>query len=460
MRLQRFLLSLLALTLWVAPASAGEESWAALNSEVVALNEQGRYSQALPLAEESLKVAESTVESDHPYLTASLNNLGALYQALGKYSEAEVLYRRTLEIEERTLGRDHPRVNITRNNLEELLKAKQRLAFARREAVLPPTAGESLLQGPLARLDMRDKPPPGSGSAYAAFEEEVHPHRRLEAEGSVASGFRLDDFRWNIAGNSSGSSPNILSELTWKKLQSYGVTGAGRVTLDRFVTVRGSLAHAWIYRGQNQDSDYTLDNRRGEDSRSNSSTDNGSFVDATVGAGYPWRLTSGVYDATLSFLGGYSYHEQNLNDTNGFQTIPRTGYFSGALDSEYQARWRGPWGGVDLVFKQGRRFTLLGTFEYHWAMYRADARWNLRTDLAQPKSFRHTADGTGVVGSVGVSYGLTKCWSLYVNTKGQSWSTDPGVDKTFTSAGGTSETKLNEVKWHSYEFQLGARCQF
>ena len=459
MKLQRFFLAVFALALWITPAVAEEKSWQTLNSEVVALNEQGRYSQALPLAEESLKVAESTVESDHPFLTASLNNLGALYQALGKYEEAEIFYRQTLEIEERALGEDHPRVAITRNNLEELLKAKQRLAFARKGNDLPPTGGESLLQGPWARLDMRDSPPPGSDSAYAAFEEEVNPHRRLETELSFHNGFRFDDFRWNIAGNKSGNSPNILSELTWKKLQAYGVTGGGRMTLDRLFTVRGSYASARIYRGQNQDSDYTTDNRTGENSRSNNSSDTGSLVDTTLGAGYPWRLTSGGYDATVSFLGGYSYHEQNLTITNGYQTIPRTGYFSD-LDSKYEARWRGPWGGVDLVFKQGRKFTLFSTFEYHWARYRADAHWNLRTDLAQPKSFRHTADGTGVVGSVGVSYLLTKRWSLYLNTKGQSWSTDPGVDKTFTSKGKTSETKLNEVVWQSYEVQLGAHCQF
>lgn len=275
----------------------------------------------------------------------------------------------------------------------------------------------------------------------------------------MTSGLRYDNFRWNIAGNSSGSAPNILSELTWRELQSIGIRGEGRLTRDRILTARGSYEYAWIYHGENQDSDYLLDDRRGEFSRSNNVSDEGSLLDATFGAGYPWRMTSGLYDGTIAFLGGYSYHEQNLRMTDGFQTIPRTGTFSG-LDSKYEARWRGPWLGVDMIFRRENRLTVSGAFEYHWALYRADAQWNLRTDLGQPKSFRHTADGTGMVGTAGVSYEIKKNWALTLNGKIQGWWTRPGVDKTFGSDGSTVETRLNEVKWESYEVHVGAKCRF
>ena len=433
------------LILWVTPAIASEESWQALNSEVVSLHHQGRYLQALPLAKEALRVAEATMESDHPYLTTSLNNLGAVYQSLGQYEAAEVLYRQTLEIEERVLGEDHPRVAMTRNNLEELLKAKRHSAFAEARGILPPTGEET---------------PADGDSSYRDFEREQTPSRWIETDVSFSTGFRYDDFKWNIAGNKGGQEPNILSELTWRKLQSYEVRGDGRLTIPRIITFRGSYAHSWIYRGQNQDSDYLGDNRTFEFSRSNNSSDRGTLLDATAGVGYPWRPASGVYDLTLSFLGGYSYHEQNLTITNGYQTIPRTGYFSGYLNSEYQARWRGPWTGVDLSFKPKEKVTLFGTFEYHWASYRADARWNLRSDFSQPKSFRHTADGTGVVGSLGVSYLFRKSWSLYAEAKAQNWSTEPGIDVTFKSNGKTAETRLNKVKWDSVEVRLGSRCLF
>ncbi len=69
---------------------------------------------------------------------------------------------------------------------------------------------------------------------------------------------------------------------------------------------------------------------------------------------------------------GYSYHEQNLNITDGNQTIPDSGSFPG-LNSSYDTEWQGPWIGFDLRFKAreiktfAHRFETYFTYEYHWA---------------------------------------------------------------------------------------------
>ena len=52
----------------------------ALNQQATQLYNQGRYSEAIPLAERALAIREKTRGPDHPDVAASLNNLGALYR--------------------------------------------------------------------------------------------------------------------------------------------------------------------------------------------------------------------------------------------------------------------------------------------------------------------------------------------------------------------------------------------
>ena len=438
-----------------ARLEAQEESWGVLNSKAVDLYGRGEYVGAVQVAQEALKVAESTFGPDHPNVAASLNNLGAVYHAQGRYTQAELLYQQALAIDEKTLGKEHPHVATDRSNLAELQRARSQSAqgpSAPQEPSLPePEGGESNL--PEGYL-------PNAALASSESEEsESETAQRMHAELSFDNGYRSDNLRFNIAGNIGGQNPNILSELTWSDLYIYQIKAGGRLTFDRLFALRGTYDYGWIFGGNNQDSDYLGDNRTFEFSRSNNSADDGSVQDASIGVGYPFKPPSGWYDLKVTPLGGYSYHEQNLTITHGVQTIPDTGPFAG-LDSEYQTQWRGPWAGVDLSFKALERVIFFGSVEYHWARYKADARWNLRTDFAQPLSFRHRADGHGVVGSLGLAYLLTKHWTLRASGDVQDWFTDPGVDQTFASNGTVAQTRLNRVHWDSVAILLGATCSF
>src|SRR5574337_373661 len=264
---------------------------------------------------------------------------------------------------------------------------------------------------------------------------------------TLSTGLRSDEFDWNIAGDTGGANPNILSELTWRNLDIYELRGRLAVHMNR-VYMRGSVAYGLIYNGENQDSDYNGDNRTLEFSRSNNRSDDGSVWDVSGGIGYVFRLTPSS-TATLDVipLAGFSYNRQNLTITDGFQTIPATGPFGG-LNSTYEARWTGPWIGTDLVYRFDR-LTLSGTLEYHVASYYAEANWNLRTDLSHPKSFEHTANGSGVVLSIGGDYALSKQWAIGGSLDYQDWRAEDGTDRTFFADGSIAETKLNEVNWTS-----------
>jgi hypothetical protein len=275
--------------------------------------------------------------------------------------------------------------------------------------------------------------------------------------------YRVDRLDWNIAGNSAGTNPNVLSELTWKELEIYQITGGIRVSINDGFYMRGSLGYGWIYSGTNQDSDFLGDDRTQEYSRSINAAGGGNVLDASLGVGYQFKLFSG--GLRLIPLVGYSYDKQNLVISDGFQTIatpglsPPYGPIQG-LDSSYDTRWLGPWLGLDMLFSATEKVTLLATFEYHWSDYKGEANWNLRSDFAHPKSFEHDAFGRGFLISLGAEYALPGQWALGLSANYQKWKTDPGTDRVFYASGSTSTTRLNEVNWESYAFVLALTCRF
>jgi len=272
---------------------------------------------------------------------------------------------------------------------------------------------------------------------------------------TLSNGYRTDNFNFNIAGDINGKNPNILSELSWQNLKIYQISG--RLTVDTdSLYARTSVGWGWIFSGTMQDSDYNGDNRTQEFSRSINQP-GGNVMDTSVGVGYPFRLRED--SVLIAPLVGYAYDRQQLEITNGNQTIPNSGPFAG-LDSTYHAQWWGPWLGFDLAFAEDEHITWRGSFEYHWASYRATDNHNLRADLQHPESFVHTASGGGVTGSLGLDWALSEQWILALEADFISWSTRPGIDESFFSNGTVGTTRLNEVNWNSWAFALGIKRRF
>ncbi len=285
----------------------------------------------------------------------------------------------------------------------------------------------------------------------------------------LSLGYRMDDINWSIAGNSDGTSPNILSELSWKDLGILQLKIESDISLNNKIYIRSYLDYGAIVDGRVQDSDYTGDDRTGEFSRSNSEAGDGYVGDASVAIGYElWAMDDSV-GRYLRFipLVGYSFHRQSLTMKSGFQVIPLNGPFSG-LNSTYEADWYGPWIGADLWFESGADSYFILRMERHWATYYAKADWNLRTDFQHPTSFEHEADGTGYIISLGWQYAPEDSWQYSMAMDYQRWDTDAGLDRTFLALpnascinGGTvCETRLNDVTWKSVTFSLRAWLPF
>lgn len=125
-----FVCCVAALLMAVLPLSAQEERWKELLTQVTQLNQQRRYAEAVPAAQELLHVVEATFGAETPQVAFVLNLLGAIYQRLGRYSDAEPLHRRALEIDERVFGKEDPSVAIDLNNLAGALQSQGKYAEA------------------------------------------------------------------------------------------------------------------------------------------------------------------------------------------------------------------------------------------------------------------------------------------------------------------------------------------
>lgn len=127
----KMLLLLLALcvALWIATSSVSAqtedfEDAKRLNEQALQLLGEGKYDEAVPLAERSLAILEKMLGAEHPDVATLLNNLAMLYYSKGDYVRAEPLYQRALTIYEKALGAGHPDVATALNNLAMLYEAK------------------------------------------------------------------------------------------------------------------------------------------------------------------------------------------------------------------------------------------------------------------------------------------------------------------------------------------------
>ena len=285
------------------------------------------------------------------------------------------------------------------------------------------------------------------------------------AELQLGSGYRSGELDWNIAAPS--GNPDVLSELEWKELEIFQTEAQGQVWFgsanwpNLSLCIKGSAAYGWIVNGKNRDSDYAGDDRTQEFSRSENNGDGGNLLDLSIAAGPQVKLWQGKL--AMALLAGWSYHEQNLEISDGQQTIAINPDALGpipGLDSSYDTKWWGPWLGTDLNWHLSERTTLRGAFAWHFADYEAKANWNLRENLAHPVSFRHYANGRGLTLGLGLEYQLSSVWLLGLSYDYQNWQTDDGDSYSYAADGSSGRTRLNEVNWCSQSILLNLGYRF
>jgi hypothetical protein len=114
----------------VAWPAQGINEATALNQQIIQLYSQGRYSEAIPLAQRVLTIREKELGPDDLEVATALNNLASLYRAQGRYADSEPTFKRALAIREKRLGPDNPDVAKSLNNLAGLYQSQGRYADA------------------------------------------------------------------------------------------------------------------------------------------------------------------------------------------------------------------------------------------------------------------------------------------------------------------------------------------
>lgn len=284
---------------------------------------------------------------------------------------------------------------------------------------------------------------------------------------ALSAGYRRDDMRFNI-GLPGG--PNILSELEWIA-PALQIRADGSWTHASGATIRGFLAYAHTYaKGQSQDSDYALNDRQAEFSRSYADTTGSEMFDALLGFG--WQLPAGRW-LTVTPLVGLARYDSTYRTSNGRLVVSNAanaallgipwnaplGPFSG-LHSRYNPVWSSIWQGIDLEIKAGKRFSLRAGARHHWFKYKAEADWNLRGDFAHPVSFHHTDHGKGWEAEIEASLALGHGHRLTLTAIQRDFKTRHGKDTTFYANGGNSTIELGEAVLASRAIQIGYRYEF
>jgi len=279
---------------------------------------------------------------------------------------------------------------------------------------------------------------------------------QLPFEYSMSVGARQDHLNWNIA----NGNVNVGSEVDWTKttIQQLRLTGKWNV-FDAWA-LRGMFSTGSVNSGTNRDSDYAASDRSQEYSRSQSKT-GGAVRDLSLALAHQIKFDYLQQGGGLKLtpLLGLSVHQQSLTMYEGQQIVPANGALIG-LNNSYDAVWQGPWIGMDAAFDFGGYLSLIGSVEYHWVSFSAEANWNLRTDLSHPVSFKHVANGNGLTASLGAAYQYSRPLSLHVLLERQQWRTATGYDQTNFSYGGTGYYTLNPVQWESQAVSVGASYQF
>lgn len=282
----------------------------------------------------------------------------------------------------------------------------------------------------------------------------------------LETGFRSSELKWNIASDLSGTTtPNILSELKWENVYGYEVKPS-----ISYVQKKGTLKGLRIdaeanksiaFSGDNQDSDYLGNNRTGEFSRSNNSSDAGHSEGFSADIGYQFDFGNSRRQNVMNFaiLFGYAVQNQRFAIRDGFQTIPSDGSFAD-LRSSYETEIKTPFIAAEFAssFSKSHYFKIRGQISR--GTYDGVGNWNLRQTFQHPVSFKHEADGTGF--AIGAKYG----WEFHPNmqltlaSNYNYFKTDDGLDKTYFTNGNVSNIRFNEARYTSIDYLAGFDYEF
>jgi tetratricopeptide (TPR) repeat protein len=101
-----------------------------LVGRAVALQQRGRFREALPVVEQILAICRKVLGEEHPDTAIGYNSVGYALEAQGKYAAAQEGYLKALAIRRKVLGEEHPDTAQSYNSIASNLSAQGKYAAA------------------------------------------------------------------------------------------------------------------------------------------------------------------------------------------------------------------------------------------------------------------------------------------------------------------------------------------
>lgn len=266
-----------------------------------------------------------------------------------------------------------------------------------------------------------------------------------------AIGIQQSKFDWSIAGNASGTNPNILSELIWKNLKgpAFGLDVKYHIT-DR-LTVKTSNQYSNTTKGEAEDTDYADDNRQSAFYFDLLNADKGYLFNTNLQLSYQ-LLNSEQF--AFSPVIGLSYNQQKF-----YLLESASNPNSAGLNSSYQSRYKGFDFGLEGTFK-AKLFRISAGILGGFYKYSAKANWNLIPDFQKPVSFTHAANSFALSGNANLAIPLNKMLELELDYKINNINTYTGVDRAYYNNRKTEETQFNGANFRANTIALGLNFMF
>ena len=267
---------------------------------------------------------------------------------------------------------------------------------------------------------------------------------------TLSAGPQTDNLNWSIAGNTSGQSPNVLSELKWQNVKGTNYAAALQFNVWHNIVVLGGYNRVAVNSGSVSDIDYSADNRSQPTYNQNFNDDKGYTSAWYAGAGY---VVFNNHRFSLVPSAGYSNSSQSLYITDATGQFPN-------LNSFYNVQWKGAFIKVKSSLKIWRGLKAIADVVYNQVNYSAQGNWNLINEFMHPVSYSHAARGYGINAGGHLAYNVTANVGLSIGYTYFNWQTGKGTDRLYLSSGEVDKTQLNGVFRAGHCFSGGVILAF
>jgi len=262
---------------------------------------------------------------------------------------------------------------------------------------------------------------------------------------TLSAGPQQDNLHWSIAGNTSGQSPNVLSELKWQNVKGTNYAAGLQAKVWHKIIVLGGYSRTAVKSGSVSDIDYSADNRS-QPTYNQNFNDNKGYTSAWyAGAGY---IVFNNDRFSLVPSAGYSNNKQSLYITDATGRFPD-------LNSFYNVQWKGAFIKIKSSVKIWRELKAIADVTYNQVNYNAQGDWNLINEFMHPVSYSHVAKGYGVNAGANLVYNVTPNLGVSFGYTYFNWQTGNGTDRLYLSSGQVDKTQLNGVYRNGHLFSGG-----